>query len=226
MNRQQKKGRLTLHTFYPVTKYMAAALAAISYPLLSETTWLMPGVTGPRAFMMLWTAFLLGISLWMDRSYARAEKKDLEEIQNHVRYGNMNRSTLLALGVPCLFILDLIAIIHLYLSYFRGGAGSAGGISLRLHIAAMACGVVLFIYGSYLPRLSYGSVWGLKVRASMKNTDVWKRVHASAAPCALLGGALILLLGTFLPDVYAFAAAVIVLACCLARMFMIAAKAR
>jgi len=226
MNRQTRKSRLTLHTFYPITQYMAAVLAAISYPMLSETTWLAPGVSGPRAVMMLWVAFLLGVSLLMDRSYDRAEKKDLEEIQNHVRYGNMNRSTLLALGVPCLFILDLVVIIHLYLSYLRGGAGSADGIALRLHIAAMACGIVLFIYGSVLPRLPYGSIWGLKVSASMKSPEIWKHVHASASPCALLFGALILALGTFLSGIYAFAAAILALVCCFARMFSIAAKPR
>lgn len=222
MKPHNKKVKLSLHTFYPITKYMAAVLTAVSYPLLSETTWLMPGVTGPRIFMMLWPAFLLGISLWMDKSYARAEKKDLEEIQNHVRYGNMNRSTLLALGVPCLFILDLLSIIHLYLSYLRGGASGVHGVTLRLHIAAMACGVVLFIYGSYLPRLQYGSIWGLKVHAAMRNPHTWKNVHARAASCAHLGGALILFLGAILPDVYAFGAAIIVLVICLARMFGIA----
>ena len=226
MNKRFKKGRLTLHTFYPITKYMGAFLIALSYPRLNTSTWLMPDITGPRALMMLWTAFLLGICIWMDASYARAEKKDLEEIQNHVRYGNMNRSTLLALGVPCLFILDLLAIAHLYLSYFRAGAGSAGAVSLHLHTAALACGMVLFIYAGYLPRLSYGSIWGLKVSASMKNRDVWKRTHEAAAPCALLGSIVILTLGTFLSGAAAFAASVLVLILCLARMFYIAAKAK
>lgn len=217
-----KKAKLSLYTFYPITKYMAVVLISVSYPLLSETTWLMPGVTGPRIFMMLWPAFLLGISLWMDKSYADAEKKDLEEIQNHVRNGNLNRSTLLALGVPCLFILDLLAIIHLYLSYLRGGASNVHGIALRLHIAAMACGVVLFIYGTCLPRLQFGSIWGLKVRSTMHNPYIWKNVHARAASCARLFGVIILLLGAVLPDVYAFAAAVLLLAICLIRMFGIA----
>ena len=81
MNKRFKKGRLTLHTFYPITKYMGAFLIALSYPRLNTSTWLMPDITGPRALMMLWTAFLLGICIWMDASYARAEKKDLEEMQ-------------------------------------------------------------------------------------------------------------------------------------------------
>lgn len=226
MNKRFKKGRLTLYTFYPITKYMGAALVALSYPRLNASAWLMPDITGPRALMMLWTAFLLGISVWMDASYARAEKKDLEEIQNHVRYGNMNRSTLLALGVPCLFILDLLAIAHLYLSYFRAGSGAAGSAALRLHTGAMACGIVLFIYACYLPRLPYGSIWGLKISASMKSREIWKRTHEAAAPCALLSGVVILVLSTFLSGMAAFISSVLVLILCLLRMFAIAAGAK
>ncbi|MBQ2990552.1 MAG: SdpI family protein [Clostridia bacterium] len=226
MSRYVKRGRLTLHTFYPVVKYMGAVLLALSYPRLNETTWLMPDVYGPRAFVMAAAAFLLLISLWLDRSYDLAEEKDLDEIRRHVRYGNMNRSTLLALSVPCMFVLDLLAILYLYLSYFRGGAGSQGGVSLSMHTAAMACGIVLFIYAGFLPRLSYGSIWGFKVSASMKSEDVWKRVHKSAAPCARLGGSAILIFSTFLSGAYALAAAAVIALVCLLRIYHIALRAR
>ena len=205
----RKKGKLTLNTFYPIAQYMAVVMIALSYPRLSPVTWLLPGVTGPRAAIMLWAAALLGVDVLMDRAYLRAYRKDLWELENKVAHGGMNRSTLLAIGVPCLFILDIAAIAHLYLCYFRGGAGGSAGLSM--HTGAMAVGCVLLIYGRLLPRLPFGSIWGMRTKATLKDQLSWGKAHLKAAPwfCACGGAALVA--GTFFSPAPALAVAA---ACC------------
>ena len=111
-----KKGKLTLNTFFPISQYAAAVLIALSYPRLQENTWLLPEIYGCRAWLMLWVAVLLGISILLDRAYLKAYYRDLWEIEHKVKNGNMNRSTLLALSVPLMLILDAVAIVHLYFS--------------------------------------------------------------------------------------------------------------
>lgn len=188
----RKKGKLTLNTFYPIAQYMAVVMVALSYPRLSPVTWLLPGITGPRAVMLLWVAALLGVDALMDRAYLRAYRKDLWELENKVPHGGMNRSTLLAIDVPCLFLLDIAAIAHLYLSYFRGGAGACEGMALSMHTGAMAVGCVLMIYGRLLPRLPFGSIWGLRTKATLKDQTAWGKAHLKAEPwfCACGGAAL------------------------------------
>lgn len=206
-----RKGRWTLQTFFPVTQYMAAVLIALSYPRLSETTWLLPGVTGSRAWLMLWVPALLGVAVLMDRAHLRAYQRDLWELEHKTPHGNMNRSTLLAIGVPCLFVLDAVAVAHLYLSYFRGGPGTADASAQAQQTAALAVGIVLWIYGRFLPKLPFESVWGIRTRRTLADTRAWGSAHLKATPWFCACGAAALAAGVFLPPLPGLCAAVV---CC------------
>lgn len=181
---KRKKGAATLQTFFPVSQYMAAVLIALCYPHLKETVWLLPGVEGQRLWFMLWVAVLLGLSVLMDRAYLKAYYRDLWEMENKVKNSNLNRSTLLALGVPLMLIVDIVAIAHLYLAYFKSGANPLPEQLLIQHTASMAIGMVLWIYGRFLPKIPHKSIWGLRTRSTMADQLVWGKAHLKAVPWA------------------------------------------
>lgn len=217
-----KKGKLTLNTFFPISQYLAAAVIALCYPQLNHRTWLLPSVSGSRAWMMLWLPVLLGISMLMDRAYLKAYSRDLWEIENKIKNGNLNRSTLLALGVPMMLILDAVAIAHFYVSYFKGGVSPLSGTPMTMHTAAMAIGVVLWIYGRFLPKIPHRSIWGLRTQTTMADRLAWGKAHLKAVPWACTGGAAALIAGVFLPPQAAFAAAVLCCAAAFVGMFLAA----
>ena len=177
-----KKGKLTLNTFFPISQYAAAVLIALSYPRLQENTWLLPQIYGCRAWLMLWVAVLLGVSILLDRAHLKAYYRDLWEIEHNVKNGNMNRSTLLALSVPLMLILDAVAVVHLYFSYFKGGENPLSDVLLIQHTAAMAIGMVLWIYGRLLPKIPYQSIWGIRTKSTMADKLAWGKAHLKAAP--------------------------------------------
>ena len=201
---KRKKGSETLQRFFPIAQYLAAVLIALCYPRLKETTWLLPGVEGPRIWLMLWVIVLLGLSYLMDRAYLRAYYRDLVEIQNKVPNGNLNRSTLLALGVPMMFVVDAVAIAHLYLSYFRSGAAPVNDVALNQHTVAMAIGMVLWIYGRLLPKIPHKSIWGIRTKATMADQLAWGKAHLKAVPWVCGAGAAALIAASVLSGTLSF----------------------
>lgn len=220
---RRKKGASTLQTFFPVSQYLAAVLIALSYPRLQKTTWLLPGVEGHRVWLMLWVAVLLGLSVLFDRMHLKAYYRDLWEIKNKVPHGNLNRSTLLALGVPLMLVADGVAIAHLYLSYFKSGAASLSGQLLIQHTAAMAIGMVLWIYGRFLPKIPHRSIWGLRTPKTMADQIAWGKAHLKAVPWACGAGALSLIAGSMLTAGSGLAVAIV---CCIIAFIGMFAAAR
>lgn len=205
-----RKLRLTLDALFPVAQYLGASYTLLSWPRLQAITWLTPRHTGARGWMLLWPLALLLLALWTDASYDKAEAKDLIEIRTGKPYGNMNRSTLLALCVPLLFVLDLLAVVHLHISCLRSGTADLH----PMQAGAIAAGLVLFIYGRRLPRIRFGSIWGIATPKTRADEAVWKAVHARASRPVTLIGALCLISGLLLPPVSGLAAAGAL--CCLA----------
>jgi len=214
---RKKKLRLSLGHFYQTAKYAGALFAALAFPFLSETTWLMGDVCASRRVLLVWVAALLSLGLWLDKSRAQARAKDQAELAARVRYGGMNESTFLALTAPLMFILDALAIAHIYLSYFKtGGVSPDTGTTLL-----MAVGMVLFIYGRALPGVRFGSVWGVATTRARQNEAAWKRIHRAASQPVTLLGLGGVLLGMFLGGTAAFAASAAVCAAAFAVMFLL-----
>jgi len=220
---RRKKGAATLQNFFPVSQYLAAVLIALSYPRLKETTWLLPGTEGHRIWLMLWVAVLLGLSVLLDRMHLKAYYRDLWEIENKVPNGNLNRSTLLALGVPLMFVVDGAAIAHLYLSYFKSGANVLSDQLMIQHTAAMAVGVVLWIYGRFLPKIPHKSIWGIRTQKTMADQLEWGKAHLKAVPWTCGAGAVALAAGSLLPAQFGLAVAAV---CCVAAFSGMFASAR
>ncbi len=216
MNRK-KKLRLGLHHFYPAAKYAGALFTALAWGYLPETVWLWGDVFSSRRFLLLWAAALLLLGLWLDRSRRAAREKDAAEIKASVKYGGLNESTLLALSVPLMFILDALAVLHLYLSYFKSGAPSAADPADALLPAA---GMVLFIYGRALPQIPYRSIWGIATKDARKSEAAWKQRHRAVSLPVTLLGALALALGAFVQGPAAIAACVLVCAGAFLAMFL------
>lgn len=209
MQRRQKPGRITLDRLFPICKYMAAVLIAVSYLNLPEMIPFFPGTQLPRAASMVWVLVLLAAAALMDLMDKRARRKDRQELADHVRNGGMNRSTLLALGVPSLFVLNCAAIVHFYYIYLNSGAAAQAAGSLSLNTVPMAVGIVLWIYGAEMHHIKFGSIWGIRTKATLAGPEQWAAAHKRAGLPVRLCGGTILIAATFFPGTAALIAAAV-----------------
>ncbi|MDO4484848.1 MAG: hypothetical protein Q4C54_10640 [Clostridia bacterium] len=198
MNINRKRGRITLEGMYPWAKYMGAAFIALSIPRMPGSIWLIPGITGSRLWLMAWVVLLLGAAILMDRAWLKAYTKDVYEIRHNIKNGNLNRSTLLAIGVPLMFIADIGAIVHMYFCLYRSGMAVQAGSTVTAATVLMAAGMVLWIYGQLLPRIPFGSIWGIRTKQSLSDTAAWGQVHLSCVKWFCLAGAVLMLAGLFI----------------------------
>lgn len=194
----RKPGRITLEMLCPILQYAGAVLLSIAYPQLPETIAFLPGVQLPRVLLALWVILLLILSILLDHAAIRARAKDAAELRDHVRNGGLNHSTLLALALPALFILNAAAIFHLYWVYLHSAQASSASFSQRS--AAMAVGIVLFIYGRSLPKIRFGSVWGIRTKQTLSEPMTWAKAHLAASLPVTLCGAIALAAGFILPE--------------------------
>lgn len=196
---KRQKLRLTLEHFRFVAQYVGVLFVALICPRLPERIAILPGISGSRRWLTLWAFLLLALASLFDRALLRATQKDREERQAHLRGGGLNRSTLLALGVPLLFVADIAAIANLYFAYFHSGA-SAPQPDATLRTAIAATGCVLYIYGCRLRELCFKSPWGIRTRKTLSSHDAWATVHRRASVIFRVLGLLTLLLSVFLPS--------------------------
>lgn len=207
-NPPRKRLTLPLHEMYVVCQYIGAAAVCLGYPGTVDPVRLWPG--GPqvaRPMLMLWALALLFADVLLDRSWLRALKADLAEGDR-----GLHRRTLEALAAPVLFIMDVVAILAVLSSQRETDGFTA---EIRLHTAAMAAGIILWIYGRLMPRIPYNSIWGIRSKAALKGVAQWGAVHLSAMPGVCLCGGLSLVAGTFLSPAPALACA----AACLVAAF-------
>ena len=133
-SKKHKPGAVLLGTF-PVAKYLGLLLISLNIGQLPRQTWILPGMTASRLFFTLWIALFLGLSLLADRR-ARIEQKN-----DQVRGGKvLNFLSFLALAVPGLLLVDALAILHIYLSWYKAGLpfGSIWGIRTARALASPA----------------------------------------------------------------------------------------
>lgn len=214
-NRRRRRLTLPIHTLYVACQYLGTCAVCLGYPGVGDCARLWPGGPAmPRPVIMLWPLALLTADLLLDRAWLRAYRLDLAEGPGHGH--GLHRRTLEALAAPVLFILDVVAILAVLASQRENAAYDA---QVRLHTAAMAAGIALWIYGRALPRIRYKSVWGLRTAAAMRSVRNWGAVHLKAMPGACLCGALCLVAGTFLSPIPALCTAAALLVAAFVFMF-------
>ena len=212
-NRRRRRLTLPIHALYVACQYLGACAVCLGYPGVGDFARLWPGGPAvPRHAIMLWPLALLAADVLLDRAWLRAYGMDLAEGADR----GLHRRTLEALAAPVLFILDFVATLAV-LSCQRENA--AFDPQVRLHTAAMAAGIVLWIYGRALPRIPYKSVWGIRTAAALQSVHAWGIIHLKAMPAACLCGALCLVAGTFLSPTSALCAAAALLVAAFLYMF-------
>ena len=179
-SRKRRPGRILIRT-YPVAKYLAILLIPLSLYRLPPETWLLPGVTGAREWLMLWPALLMGLGLLADRRAARARELDAREREPKAAAQGSHHLSFLCLCVPGLLLLDAAAVSHLYLSWYRSAAGQPEQPMPLLSLALLAMGCVFWIYGCAAPSIPFGSIWGLRTRGTLSSPDAWKTLHRKYA---------------------------------------------
>ncbi len=197
----------------PVYLYAAPFLVSLNLSRLPKSVWLWPGMDGSRAFLMLWTFLLLLLAWLADNGLVKRIQADHREVspaaptnfaQPSARVAFSQPSTVagpntlffLAWSVPGMLLLNLAAIIHLYLSWYYAGRPAVSP-SLPV-LLLMAAGCVLWIYGRVLPRIPYGSIWGIRTKDSLSSAEAWFALSRRAAPLCLAAGAACLFAGTLL----------------------------
>ena len=198
-SRKRRPGRI-LVLAYPVAKYLAFLLIPLSLYRLPPQTWLLPDITGSRAWFMLWPALLMLLGLLADRRARRALELDAREKESKTASQGSHFFTFLALCDLGLLILDAAAIAHLYLSWYRSAAGLPDQPLRPLLLILMAMGCVFWIYGGAAPGIPFGSVWGLRTKKSQASPEAWAALHRKGASLLRAAGALFLAAGTLLPS--------------------------
>ena len=183
MHRKKQAGQ-TLRRAFPIARYLAVLLISLNILRLPANTWLLPEITGSRRFLMGWAALLLLL--------------DRPAVGKYRRMSSEDSLSFLALAVPGFFLLDAAGIAHLYLSWFYSGRSITADASGTEIILLMAAGCVLWIYGSALPALPYGSIWGIRTKATIAAEAEWKKVHKQAAVPVSALGVVCLIIGTVL----------------------------
>lgn len=196
-SRKRRPGRILIRT-YPVAKYLAVLLIPLSLYRLPRQTWLLPGVTGARVWLMLWTALLMGLGVLADRRARRALEQDEWEKENKITAQGSHYLSFLALCDLGLLLLDAAAVAHLYFCWYRSASGQPEQPVLPLPLVLMAMGCVFWIYGGAAPSVPFGSVWGLRTPRTLSSPEVWKALHMKYAKLFRIAGILLLTLGTVL----------------------------
>ena len=184
---------IILKRAFPVAQYAGILLIALNLGRLPETISFRYGLHGPRQLLMIWVALLLFLARTADRRAERQQKTDLM----HKDSRETGLLAFLAWAVPGLFLLDALAIAHLYDCWLRNGGTleSLGG--WQSSSAWMAAGCVLWIYGQKLPYLSFQSLWGIRTSSTLASESAWKNAHARFRPLFLLAGTAFIALGMF-----------------------------
>ena len=147
---------------------------------------------------MLWPALLMMLGLWSDRRVRLAQEQDIREQKNKTSGQGSRCLSLLTLCVSGLLLLDIAAVSHLYISWYRSASGQPESPVSVLPVAVMAIGCVLWIYGCALPGIPFGSVWGLRTDRTLSSAEAWQAFHRKCRPCFQIAGVLFLVIGTFL----------------------------
>lgn len=196
MGQKREKLRLTLEHFRFVGQYAGVLFVALTCPRLPKTVWLLPGLRGPRPWLMLWAVLLMAAAAYYDGVLRRASEKDKIELEQHKRDGGLNRSTYLALGTLLFLLLDAVAVVHVYAAYFKSGSPAPlPDTTLRTAVAAVGC--VLYIYGRRLPEIRVGSFWGIRTQKTAASPQAWAEAHTKAAKALVVSGLTALLASTF-----------------------------
>lgn len=127
-----------------------------------------------------------------------------------IRCENGKRRRGAIFATPLLFLFDVAALAHLYALWYFWPLHGLPGTGERLQCAALAVGLVLCIYGRFLPAFPPGSRWGIKNRASCVSGEAWKAVQKAAARRLMTGGFLLILPCLFLPGAPALATALLI----------------
>ena len=189
MKKRREPGRI-LRLSWPAAQYAGALLVSLNLQHLPRKAWLLPGIFGSRAFLMLWTLILLILAWRGDLARSRGAEEDQKRFE-----GVSHELSFLALAVPGLFLLDLCAAAHLYLSWYHSGMPPVS-FGFSVPVVLMAAGCVFWIYGRVLPRLPFDSIWGLRTPSTRGSREAWDGTHRKAGYLFLLLGAALLLAGT------------------------------
>ena len=183
MYKQKKRGSVLRYAF-PPAQFAGALLIALNLGRFPSSLMIWPLAEGSRKWLMLWPFVLLALA-WL----AERKKEKLE---------GMDLLSFLALAVPGLFLVNAAALAHVYVCWYQSGSPDLSAAGWQVLTAVMATGCVLFLYGLKLTALPFGSIWGIRTKASLASPESWQQLHRRARPWLMAAGLLILLVGTLM----------------------------
>lgn len=204
----QKAGpRDRIRNFY-IMRYLGIGLVLLCMPFLPANVPEFHSFFSSKYWLLADILFLWSTGAIFEKSLFQAILRDAQEKKEG---GDaLNASSLLFFATPLLFLFDVAALAHLYALWYFWPLRGLPGTGERLQCAALAVGLVLCIYGRFLPAFPPGSRWGIKNRASCVSGEAWKAVQKAAARRLMTGGFLLILPCLFLPGAPALATALLI----------------
>lgn len=196
-----------IRNFY-IMRYLGIGLALLCMPFLPANVPEFHPFFKSRYWLLADVLFLWSTGAIFEKSLFQAILRDAREKKEG---GDaLNASSLLFFATPLLFLFDAAALAHLYAMWYFWPQHRLPGMSERLQCAALAVGLVLCIYGRFLPAFPPGSRFGLRTRAACASEEAWRAVQKASAKRLMAGGFLLTLPCLFLSGAPALATALIV----------------
>lgn len=195
LKRKSKKPRDKVQNFY-IMKYWGMAVVLLCIPFISLEVPQFHPVFANRYWLLADVLLLWAFGLLLEKRLFRSIVKD--EREKKEGKDALNVSSLLFFANPFLFIVDCLAVIHLYAMWYLGTERIVPGPEERLQCAAIMIGLFFFIYGKFLPILPYGNKWGIKLKKTMASEEQWKALHKKFGKYFMTGGCCLLVTGLFI----------------------------
>ncbi|MDD3369415.1 MAG: SdpI family protein [Lachnospiraceae bacterium] len=212
-----------MFTYY-IWSYLPILMVMLYLPFLPAEVTLFESISLHKFWLMLPVLACKVVSSFFDKQLAMAKLKDVQELEDGTPNGGLNFSSMMFFAKICLLLMFVLCVGLLTAAYYRvGRIFPEVTMQNACQVAGVAAGIVIAIYGRFMPLVPYGSIMGIPSTYTMKSEENWRKAHQACARPMRIGGIVLCILEELilLPGYSNPAIAMIAMACILFYCFII-----
>jgi uncharacterized membrane protein len=156
---------------------------------------------GSKYFYLLYLLIIIALGLFLTF---------LANLQGR-KQAYANEKAIIIADISTLIFLDALILYFINMSYRDLTSDVVNPVARIGSLAAIILGVLLFVLGLLMPRLTRNSVIGLRTTWSMYNDNVWKKSQQIGGLTMASGGLIIVVMAIFFQDYWPMVIAMVVL---------------